>query len=69
MRIGVLASGRGTNLQAILDACEDGRLPARVVLVLSIFQQIHQGVVTLHRDQNGFSLAAPCDVDRFLRPS
>jgi phosphoribosylglycinamide formyltransferase-1 len=35
MRIGVLASGRGTNLQAILDACEDGRLPARVVLVLS----------------------------------
>ncbi len=35
MRIGVLASGRGTNLQAILDACADGRLPARVVLVVS----------------------------------
>ncbi len=35
MRIGVLASGRGTNLQAILDACADGRLPARVALVLS----------------------------------
>lgn len=35
MRLGVLASGRGTNLQAILDASADGRLPARVVLVLS----------------------------------
>ncbi len=35
MRIGVLASGQGTNLQAILDACAAGRLPARVALVLS----------------------------------
>ena len=31
----MLASGRGTNLQAILDACARGELPARVVLVLS----------------------------------
>ena len=31
----MLASGRGTNLQAILDACDRGELPARVVLVLS----------------------------------
>ena len=35
LRLGVLASGRGSNLQAILDACRDGRLQARVVLVLS----------------------------------
>lgn len=35
LRLGVLASGRGTNLQAILDACASGGLPARVVLVLS----------------------------------
>ncbi len=35
MRIGVLASGQGTNLQAILDACAAGRLPAQVALVLS----------------------------------
>ncbi|MEW6045638.1 MAG: phosphoribosylglycinamide formyltransferase [Bacillota bacterium] len=35
LRLGVLASGRGTNLQAILDACRRGELPARVVLVLS----------------------------------
>lgn len=33
--IGVLVSGRGTNLQAILDAISDGRLDARVVLVAS----------------------------------
>jgi len=34
-RVAVLASGRGSNLQAILDAIAAGRLPARVVLVLS----------------------------------
>lgn len=31
--IGVLVSGRGTNLQAILDACATGALDARVVFV------------------------------------
>ena len=35
MRIAVLASGRGSNLQAILDAIADGRLDARVVGVFS----------------------------------
>jgi phosphoribosylglycinamide formyltransferase-1 len=35
VRIGVLASGRGSNLQAVLDAVADGRLAARVVAVLS----------------------------------
>jgi phosphoribosylglycinamide formyltransferase-1 len=34
-RLGVLASGSGTNLQSILDACADGRLPARVAVVIS----------------------------------
>jgi phosphoribosylglycinamide formyltransferase-1 len=33
--IGVLVSGRGTNLQAILDACANGELDARVVFVAS----------------------------------
>jgi phosphoribosylglycinamide formyltransferase-1 len=33
--IGVLVSGRGTNLQAILDACSSGALDARVVFVAS----------------------------------
>jgi formyltetrahydrofolate-dependent phosphoribosylglycinamide formyltransferase len=34
-RLVVLASGNGTNLQAILDACADGRLPADVAAVVS----------------------------------
>ncbi len=35
LRIGVLASGEGTTLQAILDACASGEIPARVVVVIS----------------------------------
>jgi phosphoribosylglycinamide formyltransferase 1 len=35
IRIGVLASGSGTNLQALLDACASGRIAARVAVVLS----------------------------------
>ena len=34
-RLAVLASGRGSNLQAIFDAIADGRLPAQVVGVFS----------------------------------
>ena len=34
-RLGVLASGRGSNLQALLDAQEAGRLAARVAVVIS----------------------------------
>ncbi|RJX21922.1 MAG: phosphoribosylglycinamide formyltransferase [Desulforudis sp.] len=35
LKIGVLASGRGSNLQAILDATLDGRLEAEVAVVIS----------------------------------
>ncbi|MEW6397706.1 MAG: phosphoribosylglycinamide formyltransferase [Bacillota bacterium] len=35
LNLGVLASGRGTNLQAILDACARGEIPARVAVVVS----------------------------------
>ena len=35
IRLGVLASGGGTNLQAILDACAAGRIAAQVAVVLS----------------------------------
>lgn len=35
IRIGVLVSGNGTNLQAILDACGRGEIPGQVVVVLS----------------------------------
>lgn len=35
LRLGVLASGRGTNLQALLDRTEAQQIPARVVAVVS----------------------------------
>ena len=35
MRVGVLVSGRGSNLQALLDAQADGTLGAEVAVVLS----------------------------------
>ena len=35
LRVGVLASGRGSNLQALLDACARPDFPARIVVVLS----------------------------------
>ncbi|MBR9972205.1 phosphoribosylglycinamide formyltransferase [Magnetospirillum sulfuroxidans] len=34
-RVGVLVSGRGSNLQALLDACADPAFPAEIVLVVS----------------------------------
>jgi phosphoribosylglycinamide formyltransferase-1 len=34
-RLVVLISGNGSNLQAILDACSQGKLPAQVVVVIS----------------------------------
>ena len=35
LRIGVLASGDGTTLQSIIDACAQGRIDGRVVVVIS----------------------------------
>ncbi len=35
LRIAVFASGEGTDLQSIIDACKDGRIDGRVVLVIS----------------------------------
>jgi phosphoribosylglycinamide formyltransferase-1 len=34
-RIGVLGSGNGTNCEAILEACQRGQIPGRVVVVIS----------------------------------
>jgi phosphoribosylglycinamide formyltransferase-1 len=33
IRIGVLISGSGTNLQAIMDACESGKIPGTIVFI------------------------------------
>ena len=35
LKLGVLASGSGTNLQAIIDACRDGALNAQVSIIVS----------------------------------
>lgn len=35
LRVGVLISGRGSNLQALLDACADPDFPAHIVCVVS----------------------------------
>ena len=35
LRLGVLISGRGSNLQALIDACADDAFPAEIVLVIS----------------------------------
>lgn len=34
-RLGILISGRGSNLQRFIDACADGSLPARIGIVIS----------------------------------
>lgn len=35
LKVGVLISGRGTNLQALIDACADPHFPATIALVVS----------------------------------
>lgn len=35
LKLGVLISGRGSNLQALIDACADETYPARIALVIS----------------------------------
>ena len=35
IRLGVLASGGGTNLQAIIDRCQDGSLAAEIAVVIT----------------------------------
>ncbi len=64
LRLGVLVSGRGSNLQAILDAIDAGRCPARVVVVVSdrpgataLDRARRAGAEAVHVDPHG-------DVDR-----
>ena len=35
LKLGVLISGRGSNLQSLIDACADPAFPAEIVLVIS----------------------------------
>lgn len=60
-RLGVLISGRGSNLQAVVDATRDGRLDAEVVVVVSNRAQAGgldragaAGIETLYLDHRRF---------------
>ena len=60
-RIGVLISGRGSNLQAIIDSIAAGRLDATIAVVISnradaagLARAARAGIETLHVDHKGY---------------
>ncbi len=59
IRLGVLASGRGSNLQAIIDAMDRGVLPARIAVVIAD----REGTTALERARRHRVLAV------FLNPA
>ena len=71
MKIGILASGSGTNLQAIIDACKTGELRAEVSVIISnnsssgaLERGRQHGISTMH-----LSLVThrnPLDLDRAM---
>lgn len=70
-RLVVLATGSGTNLQAILDACADGTLEAEVVLVVvnrrtayAAERAAAAGVPSVYRPMGLFREAVPDDPRR-----
>ncbi|MHB9004302.1 MAG: phosphoribosylglycinamide formyltransferase [Coriobacteriia bacterium] len=65
MRLGVLISGSGTNLQAIIDACNDGSLTATVAVVISS----HDSAVGLERARRAGIPAVWIDRAQYDRPS
>ena len=70
-RLVVLATGSGSNLQAILDACADGTLEAEVVLVVvnrrtafAAERAAAAGVPSVYRPMGPFREAVPDDARR-----
>jgi phosphoribosylglycinamide formyltransferase-1 len=64
-RIGVLVSGGGSNLQAIIDSIEDGRLEAKIALVISnkpgafaLERAARHGIPSVVIDHREFSTAS-----------
>ncbi len=71
LRLGVLGSGSGSNMQAILDAIREGRLDAKIVLVLSdnpdafILQRARDaGLPTALIDCRGFAQKFPTEAQQ-----
>jgi phosphoribosylglycinamide formyltransferase 1 len=68
LRVGVLISGRGSNLQALIEACGDPAYPAEIVLVVSDRPEAPglgfaasagiPAAVIPHRDRQAFAAAA-----------
>jgi phosphoribosylglycinamide formyltransferase-1 len=61
-RLGILISGRGSNLQALIDAIQDGRLNASIALVISNVEHAQGlerarkvGIETLWIDHRGWT--------------
>lgn len=72
--IAVLASGRGSNLEALIAAREHGELPVDIVLVASDRTQARAlrtaeaaGIATLALDPAGYADRASYDLDLFTR--
>jgi phosphoribosylglycinamide formyltransferase-1 len=75
-KVGVLVSGRGSNLQALLDACADPSFPAEISLVISNVPGVYAleraekaGVPTLTIPHKGFPSreAFDSEMDKALR--
>jgi phosphoribosylglycinamide formyltransferase-1 len=74
LRVAVLASGRGSNLQALIDAQRKGRLPIDLVLVASDKAQAialrraeDAGIPTLALNPKSYADRAAFDADLFAR--
>jgi len=62
LRVGVLASGNGSNLQALIDRSEEGSLPAEISCVISnnasafaLERARRQGIPAIHLDHRLFT--------------
>jgi phosphoribosylglycinamide formyltransferase-1 len=76
LRLGVLISGRGSNLQALIDACEMPNFPAEIVLVVcncpgaeGLTRAVKADIETMTIDHRDFETRARFDdaVDLALR--
>ncbi|HEX7768414.1 MAG TPA: formyltransferase family protein, partial [Dokdonella sp.] len=74
LRVAVLASGRGSNLQALIDARRNGALDIEIVLVAGDKAQAQAlrraeavGIPTLALDPRGYPTRAAYDTELFAR--
>ena len=75
IRIGALISGGGTNLQAIVDACREGRIDGRMVFVGSdnpaaagLARARRKNIPTFVVDYNSIIRATTAELDKVKLP-